>query len=91
MNRRNKVTQDIGGSVQDTQIGRHWFPEARGEDRAMFDAFAKLEMVEGFDMRPYRKKMQRSFGPRGDTGFYQFDRPEYDLQFRLPDRFKDEL
>ncbi|MGH1356764.1 MAG: glycosyltransferase family 2 protein [Thalassovita sp.] len=91
MNRRNQITQDIGGSVQDTQIGRHWFPEARGEDRAMFDAFAKLEMVEGFDMRPYRKKMQRSFGPRGDTGFYQFDRPEYDLQFRLPDRFKNEL
>jgi hypothetical protein len=87
MNRRNQVTQEIGGAVQDTSIGRHWFPEARGEDRAIFHAFADLELVPGFDMRPYRKKMHRSFGPRGDTGFYQFNRPDYGLQFRLPDRF----
>lgn len=88
MNRRNQITQDIGGSVQEISIGRHWFPDARGEDRALFDDFAQMEMVPGFDMRPYRKKMHRSFGPRGETGFYQFNRPDYALQFRLPDRFK---
>ncbi|THD74785.1 hypothetical protein E7681_07440 [Thalassobius vesicularis] len=85
MNRRNAVTE--GMSVQEAAIGRHWFAEARGEDRALFDGFAALEMVEGFDMRPYRKKMQRSFGPRGETGFYAFDRPDYQLQFVLPERF----
>jgi len=86
MDRRNAITGDLG-AVNEVSIGRHWFSEARGEDRAVFDAFAALEMVEGFDMRPYRKKMHRSFGPRGDTGFYQFDRPDYQLQFQLPDRF----
>lgn len=86
MNRRNALTQELG-AVQDVSIGRHWFAEARGEDRAVFDGFADLPMVEGFDMRPYRKKMQRSFGPRGDTGFFEFERPEYKLQFQLPDRF----
>ncbi|PIE13355.1 MAG: hypothetical protein CSA70_05540 [Rhodobacterales bacterium] len=87
MNRRNAVTREIGAGVKETAIGRHWFAEARGEDRAEFEAFAGLEMVEGFDMSPYRRRMKRSFGPRGDTGFYQFDRPDYALQFKLPERF----
>lgn len=86
MDRRNAITQDLG-PVQEVSIGRHWFAAARGEDRALFDGFADLEMVEGFDMRPYRRKMQRSFGPRGDTGFFQFERPDYALQFLLPERF----
>ena len=87
MDRRNTVTQEIGSSVKETAIGRHWFAEARGEDRDTFEAFADLEEVEGFDMGRYRRKMHRSFGPRGDTGFYQFGRPDYKLQFELPDRF----
>lgn len=87
MNRRNAVTQEIGAGIKQTAIGRHWFAEARGEDRATFEAFAAQEMVSGFDMTPYRTRMRRSFGPRGDTGFFQFDRPEYDLQFELPERF----
>lgn len=86
MDRRNAISGDLG-AVNEVSIGRHWFSEARGQDRAMFEAFAALEMVEGFDMRPYRKKMHRSFAPRGDTGFYQFDRPDYQVQFQLPDRF----
>ncbi|WP_412562530.1 glycosyltransferase family 2 protein [Thalassobius sp. MITS945101] len=87
MDRRNAVTGEIGDDIKDIAIGRHWFAEARGEDRAEFEAFADLEKVEGFDMRPYRRKMQRSFGPRGDTGFYNFARPDYQLQFQLPERF----
>lgn len=87
MDRRNAVTADVGGSVQDAAIGRHWFAEARGEDREIFEAFAALEKVGGFDMRPLRRKMQRSFKPRGDTGYYQFDRPDYDTQYLLPERF----
>lgn len=87
MNARNAVTDSVGAGVQEASIGRHWFAEARGEDRAVFERFAELEMVEGFDMRPYRRKMHRSFGPRGDTGFYHLARPDYNLQFKLPERF----
>lgn len=87
MNARNQVTQDVGVGVREASIGRHWFAEARGEDRAVFDAFAELEMQEGFDLGWVRKRMYRSWKPRGDTGFWQFDRPDYPGQYRLPDRF----
>lgn len=87
MNRRNAVTQEIGASIKEAAIGRHWFAEARGEDRDVFEMFSQLEEVEGFDMRPYRRKMHRSFGPRGDTGFFHFARPDYEVQFKLPERF----
>ncbi|EAQ01619.1 hypothetical protein OB2597_04243 [Pseudooceanicola batsensis HTCC2597] len=88
MDRRNAVTEAVGvESVSEAAIGRHWFAEARGDDRALFEAFADLPMAEGFDMKPYRREMAESFGPRGDTGFYEFDRVERDLQFVLPERF----
>ncbi|PYG31749.1 glycosyltransferase family 2 protein [Pelagimonas varians] len=87
MNARNQVTQDVGVSVKEAAIGRHWFAEARGEDRAVFEAFEHLDQHEGFDLGWVRKRMHRSWGPRGDTGFFQFNRPEYDAQFVLPDRF----
>ncbi|WP_420012090.1 hypothetical protein [Tateyamaria sp.] len=87
MDHRNQVTADVQAGVKDAAIGRHWFAEARGEDRAVFDAFAELEMLEEFDMRPLRRKMQRSFKPRGDTGYYHFDRPHYTTQYVLPERF----
>ena len=38
-------------------------------------------------MTTFRRKMRRSFRPRGDTGFYCFDRPDYPQQFILPERF----
>lgn len=87
MNQRNATVSATGGGLKDVAIGRHWFAEERGEDRAVFEAFAGLEMQEGFEMGPLRKKMQRSFKPRGDTGFYQFDRPDMDRQYVLPERF----
>lgn len=87
MDRRNAVTAEVGGAVKDTAIGRHWFAEARGEDRAVFEEFAARELVEGFDLRRVRKKMHRSFKPRGETGYFAFDRPESEVQYRLPDRF----
>ena len=87
MDHRNAVTQSVGGNVKDAAIGRHWFAEARGEDRAVFDAFSSLNMVDEFDMRPLRRKIRRTFKPRGNTGFYHFDRPDYDTQYVLPDRF----
>jgi hypothetical protein len=89
MNRRNAVTEAIGSGVKDTAIGRHWFAEARGEDRAIFEAFYDLDMQEGFEVGPLRRKMHRSWKARGDTGFWQFDRPEYGTQFLLPKRFND--
>jgi hypothetical protein len=87
MNARNAVTDAVGASVKDAAIGRHWFATARGEDRATFDGFAQMKMEPGFELRPYRKRMLRSFAPRGETGFYAFDRPEIDAQYVLPDRF----
>lgn len=87
MNRRNAVTEEIGASVKETAIGRHWFAQARGEDREMFEAFADLEMAEGFDLGYIRKRMERSFRPRGSTGYYEFNRPEMNKQFVLPERF----
>ncbi|CUH77632.1 glycosyltransferase family 2 protein [Tropicibacter naphthalenivorans] len=87
MDARNAVTQEIGKSIKETAIGRHWFPVARGDDRALFDGFAQLKMQEGFDVDWVRKRMHRSFTPRGDTGFFQFNRPEYDAQYVLPERF----
>ena len=87
MNQRNAVTDAVGVGVKEAAIGRHWFAEARGEDRAVFDAFAGLAMQDGFDLDWVRKRMQRTWKARGETGFWQFDRPNYDQQYVLPDRF----
>lgn len=87
MDHRNQVTADVQSSPKEAAIGRHWFAEARGNDRAVFEAFAALDMVDGFDMRPLRRKMHRTFKPRGETGYFQFDRPDYGTQYVLPERF----
>ncbi|UWR20957.1 glycosyltransferase family 2 protein [Sulfitobacter sp. S190] len=87
MDRRNVVTAEVGGTVKDASIGRHWFAEARGEDRATFEQFVDLRMEEGFDLRWIRKRMHRSFKPRGETGFYEFNRPNFGTQYLLPERF----
>ncbi|MDJ0820883.1 MAG: hypothetical protein QNJ09_03600 [Paracoccaceae bacterium] len=87
MNRRNQVTEDVGVPVEKAAIGRHWFAEARGEDRAVFEAFAELPLQNGFDMTWLRKRMHQSWQQRGDGPFWQFERPEYRAQFQLPERF----
>jgi len=87
MDRRNEVSAATGATVKEASIGRHWFAEARGEDRAVFEAFAGLQMQDGFDMGWLRRKMHRTFKPRGETGYYEFDRPDYDTQYVLPERF----
>lgn len=88
MDRRNAITEEIGATKKEAAIGGHWFADARGEDRAVFDTLGAYEMQEGFDLSRYRKAMIDSFEPRGDTGFYHFERPDYALQYRLPERFK---
>lgn len=87
MDRRNDVSKSVGVGVKEAAIGRHWFAEARGSDRATFDAFQALPFEEGFDLRAVRRKMHRTFKPRGDTGFYEFARPAYAVQYQLPERF----
>ena len=87
MNRRNQITTDLGGDVKQIAIGRHWFAEARGEDRAVFEAFEALEMQDGFDLSAMRQTMHRSWKARGETGFWQFDRLEEATQYVLPERF----
>lgn len=88
MDRRNAITEKVGATKKEAAIGGHWFADARGEDRAVFETLGAYEMQEGFDLGAYRKAMIESFEPRGDTGFYHFDRPDYELQYRLPKRFK---
>lgn len=87
MNARNRVTKEVGASVQEASIGRHWFAEARGEDRAVFDGFQAQEAREDFDLGWVRKRMHRSWAARGDTGYWAFKRPDYEEQYLLPDRF----
>lgn len=87
MDQRNRVTGEIGAGIKETAIGRHWFSEARGEDRAAFEAFAEIPMQDGFDLGWVRKKMRRSFGPRGETGYFEFNRPDFHHQYELPERF----
>lgn len=86
MDRRNEATAQIGVGVKEASVGRHWFAEARGEDRALFESFARLDLTE-FDFDGVRAKMAETFRPRGDTGFYQFDRDEDDLIYEMPERF----
>ena len=87
MNRRNATVAETGATVKEAAIGRHWFAEARGEDRAVFEAFADLSMQDGFEMGPLRRKMHRTWKKRGETGYFEFDRPEPQTQYLLPERF----
>lgn len=86
MNRRNAVTEAVGASVKEASIGRHWFAEARGEDRAVFEGFCNRE-AEAFDLTGVRRGMHRSWKARGETGYWQFDRGENDQIMVLPERF----
>jgi hypothetical protein len=87
MDARNRVTEEVGAPVEEAAIGRHWFAAARGEDRAVFEAFQAETPREDFDLSWVRKRMHRSWGPRGETGYWQFKRPDYAGQYRLPERF----
>lgn len=87
MDRRNAVTAATGAGIKEAAIGRHWFAEARGEDSAVFDAFDRLAPEPGFDMEPLRRRMRQSWRARGETGYYEFDRPDHDVQYVLPQRF----
>ncbi|MCH2164148.1 MAG: glycosyltransferase family 2 protein [Marinovum sp.] len=86
MDRRNATTTEVGVGVRDASIGRHWFTEARGEDREVFDAFAQRTQ-KAFDFASIREAMHSSFRPRGDTGFYEFARADDNLIYELPERF----
>lgn len=87
LDRRNAVTAATGAKVAEAAIGRHWFAEHRGDDRAVFDAFARLRMQDGFDLAPLRQHMHDTWKSWGDTGYWQFDRPDHDTQYLLPERF----
>ena len=87
MDRRNAVTRQMGDDIKGTAVGRHWFTQTRGEDRAIFHDFAALTLEEGFDLGHLRKRMYRSFSARGETGFYEFNRPDTGTQYQLPERF----
>ncbi len=87
MDRRNAMTDALGVPAREAAVGRHWFAQARGDDAAVFAGFAALPLQPGFDLAWLRRAMHDSWQPRGQTGFWQFDRPDHALQYRLPDRF----
>ena len=85
---RNAMTAELGEeNAKEMGVGGHWLASARGNDRELFEAFVDLDLVEGFDMAPYRKEMVETFGPRPNGDFYEFQRQQRPLQFRVPDRF----
>ena len=86
MDRRNRVTAEPGLGVKEAAVGRYRFAEA-GEARAVFDAFAAFSQAEAFDFTQPRRKMHRSWAQRGETGYWQFVRPEPDRQYALPERY----
>lgn len=87
MNRRNATVSNIRASEgQRIMIGRHWFPEARKDD-ATFQGFQARPQVDGFDFSQHKAAMQASWQPRETTGFYQFDRPDPQEVYTLPERF----
>ena len=45
MDRRNVISAATGAGIKEAAIGRHWFAETRGNDRAVFESFSK-ELVE---------------------------------------------
>ncbi|MDW4497657.1 hypothetical protein R5H30_06670 [Sulfitobacter sp. D35] len=87
MDRRNAVTAEIGAGISDSAVGRHWFASERGDDKATFEAFTRLPLVDDFNFRPTRRRMQRSWRPRGETGYHEFDRTDPGTQYVLPERF----
>ena len=87
MNRRNDVTAATGATIKEAAIGRHWFADERGDDSKVFAAFEHLEMQDGFEMGQLRRKMHRTWRARGETGFWEFSRPDYSTQYILPERF----
>ncbi|MEO9780208.1 MAG: glycosyltransferase family 2 protein [Sedimentitalea sp.] len=87
MDRRNAMSAATGAGIKEASIGRHWFAEVRGEDRAVFEAFSALKIQDGFEMGPLRRRMHRTWKKRGETGYWEFDRPDFDTQYLLPERF----
>lgn len=87
MDRRNAVTAVFDGQIKKTSIGAHWFSAKRGKDADVFEMFQKLEMQDAFNLEGIRRKMRRSWGPRGDTGYYEFTRFDDRMQYVLPERF----
>lgn len=84
---RNGFADRSAVSFRKTSIGRHWFSRFREDDAVVFKAFGAVTLEEGFDLDPYRRRMRETFGPRGDSGFFQFDRTEDSKKYRLPERF----
>lgn len=68
-------------------IGRHWFSDFRGDDRAVFEDTSKRPLSDAFDFRLHRALMRTTFRNRKDTGFYQFDLNDDEIKFELPERF----
>lgn len=85
MDRRNANVAEAEAAGNDAGVGVHWHQNARGEDRAVFEAFC-ARPIEPFDMAPYRAKMHAGFEPRAN-GLWHFHREAYDHSHELPERF----
>lgn len=54
---------------------------------AVFSAFSKLRMQPGFDMAPLRRQMHESWQKSAKSSYWQFEVPDMDRQYLLPERF----
>ncbi|SFR14761.1 glycosyltransferase family 2 protein [Poseidonocella sedimentorum] len=89
MDRRNAAVSAARQSAEADKrimIGRHWFPDQR-KDAAIFEGFDALPLRTGFDLSGRKARMLETWGPRGQTGFWEFDPSVPDELLTLPDRF----
>ncbi len=90
MDRRNATVTATKATMHDPRgkimIGKHWFPRNRADD-ATFQAFRERPLIGGFDFTAQKAAMHNSWEPRPDTSFWNFDRPDTEEIYELPDRF----
>lgn len=87
MDRRNAmVASTEAENFKDVMIGRHWFASERLDDEN-FRAFAQMPVEPGFDFKSTRQAMHDSWKSREGGKMWQFDRPDPDRLFTLPERF----
>lgn len=83
--RRGAQIDQAVGEGDEGMISWNWRrPDGKPDP---FQQAADLPVVEGFDLAEEVKRMQESWGPRGEHGLYGFGREIGQTLYTLPDRF----
>ncbi|MGB0661009.1 MAG: glycosyltransferase family 2 protein [Mangrovicoccus sp.] len=87
LDRRNAVAEATGAErPRDAMIGRHWFAQTR-DDSLQFAVIDDAPVSADFDFTAHRAAMASSWAPRGDDGYWQFDRHDDAQLYEVPERF----